>query len=205
MKLISFAKISTQTHEFPKVRVLDYGMGNGFFALALKSFLVDVSGAEFSLERIKFGNENGIKSFHVNENLPKNYFDLINTEQVMEHVPYPRELLKRLVESLKVGGILKISVPHSRSLEKKDFTINWRAERYADRSPMPLAPLEHLQYFPKVSRAVIAQDHGLKLVRLPRHFHLRYGTNWGFRGIVRNIGRTFLLSKMRNYCLYKKI
>lgn len=204
VKLISLSMRSTGIDALPRVRVLDHGMGNGFFCLALKACFVEVWGTEFASGRIEFGRQNSIKTLNVSDELPENYFHLINTEQVMEHVPDPRQTIARLVKSLTKGGILKISVPNSYSIEKGDMTIDWRASRYARRSPMPLAPLEHLQYYSRNCRRIIAEDHGLDLVELPRSYHLQYGNNWSVRGSVRNIGRLLFLNSMRNYFLLRK-
>lgn len=204
VKLVTFALESTETHELPELRVLDHGMGNGFFALALKACLTEVTGTEFSSDRLDFGKSNGIKTLHIDASLPENYFSLINTEQVMEHVPNPKNTIAKLVRSLKSGGIIKISVPNSRSIEKGDYNIDWKASRYSARSAMPLAPLEHLQYFPRSCRQIIAQDHGLEVVEIPRHYHIKHGTNWDLRGTIRNLGRTLFLRSMRNYFLFRK-
>jgi SAM-dependent methyltransferase len=204
VKLTSFAMRSAGVTELPQFHALDHGMGNGFFALSLKACVVDVWGTEFSSDRLKFGRENGIRTLHVSDDLPENYFHLINTEQVMEHVPDPRRVISKLARSLAKGGILKISVPYSRSIESGDREIDWRASRYARRSPMPLAPLEHLQYYPRQCRQVIADDNGLELVNLSSWSHIRYGNNWTLRGAVRNVGRALLHGKMRNYFLLRK-
>lgn len=204
VKLISLSTASTGVDALPRLRVLDYGMGNGFFCLALKACSAEVWGTEFASARLEFGRQHSINTLHVSDELPANYFHLINTEQVMEYVPDPRQTIARLVRSLTGGGILKISVPNSYSIEKGDMTINWRASRYARHSPMPLAPLEHLQYFNRNCRRFIANDHGLELFKLPRHYHLQYGNDWSVHGSIRNIGRILFLSSMRNYFLLRK-
>ena len=45
------------------------------------------------------------------DQLPDNNFDFIGTEQVVEHLSFPRETVMTLKNSLADGGILKISVP----------------------------------------------------------------------------------------------
>lgn len=204
IKLISLAMESTSVSEFPEVRALDYGMGNGFFALALKSYLVQVWGSEFSSDRLEYGYETGINTLVHTDELPKEHFHLINTEQVMEHVADPYEVLQKLSGSLVKGGILKVSVPFSSSIESGDLTVDWRASRYARRSPMPLAPLEHLQYYSRQCRQVIAKQHGLELVALSPWSHLRFGNYWSASAALRNVGRAFFLNRFRNYFLLRK-
>lgn len=205
LRLVAFSKKSSGVEKLTELRALDYGMGNGGFAMALKSCLVDVSGTEFSEVRRAFAEKNGISTYGIGEQLPEDSFHLINTEQVMEHLPNPHETLTQFSEALVPGGILKISVPLSKSIEKGDRDIDWRAGRYAPRSPTPLQPIEHLQYYVRDSYAVIAESFGLSRVHMPFSYHLRYGLNWTPKGFVKNIGRAFLHEKHRNYVLLKKV
>jgi SAM-dependent methyltransferase len=204
IKLTEFAMQSTGVSELPRLRVLDHGMGNGFFALSLKACLAEVWGTEFAQNRLRFAGENGIRALDISEELPESYFHFINTEQVMEHVSSVRETIAKLVRALAPGGILKVSVPQSTSIENGDKRIDWLAGKYARNSPMPLAPLEHLQYYPRSSRKVIAFDHGLDILQLPRWYHIRFGNNWSARGIERNLGRLVLMNRMRNYFIFRK-
>ncbi len=204
MRLVAFAKRSSGVETLANLRAVDYGMGNGGFAMALKSCLVEVYGTEFSETRRSFAQKNGIQTFEIGEPLPKKHFHLINTEQVMEHLPNPNEVLAQFSEALAPGGILKISVPLSRSLESGDREIDWTAGRYAARSPTPLQPIEHLQYYARSSFAVIAERFGFERVHMPISYHFMYGLNWTFRGAIKNIGRAFLHEKRRNYVLLRK-
>ena len=203
-KLVSLVQKTTRINSPHKLNTLDYGMGNGAFALSLKACLTNVYGTEYANDRIEFGQLNGIKTLYIEDDLPASYFHIINTEQVMEHVPNPREVISRLVRSLAPNGILKISVPFSRSLETGDHGIDWVASRYGRRSPMPLAPLENLQFYKKETSKIIAKDHGLKIIQSPRLDHIKYASNISLRRLAINIGRTLLLNKMRNHTIYLK-
>jgi len=204
-KLVTLAMESCSVRHLPRLKVLDFGMGNGGFALALKACLVDVSATELANERLAFGRSLGINMLEIDASLPDNYYHLINTEQVMEHVVDPKNLLERMAGALAPGGLLKISVPHSESLEAGDYRINWSAPRFGRNSPMPLAPLEHLQYFCRKTRKVLAEQLKMKLVELPARYHIIYGTNWDSTGTIRNFGRALLHKRKRNYFLLQKV
>lgn len=204
LRLVAVAQKMSGTARLTDLRTLDYGMGNGGFAMALKSCLVDVSGAEFSEVRRAFAEENGISTFGVGEPLPDQHFHLINTEQVMEHLPNPHEVLGQFANALVPGGLLKISVPLSKSIEAGDREIDWHAERYAPRSPTPLQPLEHLQYYKRSSYETLEKLFGFRRVHIPFSYHLRYGLNWTLKGAIKNIGRAFLHERQRNYVLLQK-
>jgi hypothetical protein len=91
-------------------------------------------------------------------------FDVINLEQVLEHLVDPIEVLSHLRDSLEKNGILRVSVPDGRKM----------AARLAPLTPttsvepgylMPVQPLEHLNCFTHASLAAIGQSAGLRLVR----------------------------------------
>jgi SAM-dependent methyltransferase len=205
IKLVSLAQRTTGISSPHKLNTLDYGMGNGAFALSLKACLTNVHGTEYANDRIEFGRLNGIKTLHIDDDLPDSYFHFINTEQVMEHVPNPHEVISRLVRSLTPNGILKISVPFSRSLETGDHAIDWVAPRYSRRSPMPLAPLEHLQFYKKETFNTVATDHSLRIIYIPKLDHIRYSSNSSLRSLARNIGRALFLNRLRNHTIFLKI
>ena len=98
-------------------------MGKGGFSLALKACFVNVTGSEYADHLLNWGQQNGIQTLSANTNLPSEKFHLINTEQVMEHVISPAETLEKLVKALTPGGLIKISVPFSSSLEAEDTKI----------------------------------------------------------------------------------
>lgn len=203
LRLIAFIQHKTGT-KLSELRALDYGLGNGGFALALKSTCIEVSGFEFSEIRRSFAESNGIKTYRTDEEIPVCSFHLINTEQVMEHVPTPHDLIARFSNALVPGGILKISVPLSKSINAGDESINWSAGRYERKSPTALQPLEHLQYYPPESYDQISEQFGFKRVHMPFSYHIKYGLNWSATGTIKNFGRAFMHESMRNYVLLQK-
>ncbi len=123
----------------------------------------------------------------------------------MEHLPDPNEALGQFSEALVPGGILKISVPLSHSLESGDKEIDWMAGRYAARSPTPLQPIEHLQYYARSCYEIIAKRFGFERVHMPISHYFIYGLNWTIGGAIKNIGRAFLHERQRNYVLLRKV
>ena len=103
-------------------------------------------------------------------------------------------------------GVLKISVPFSRWVEKGDLKIDWNAGRYSRHSSMPLQPLEHLTYFRRASVDALASQLGLTRVRLSAGDMLRYATNWTSpKSAIKNIGKALFRDRMRNYHLFQKL
>ena len=123
-----------------EINVLDFGMGWGYWCLVAKAFGYNVSGLEMSKERINFARKNGINVIEYSD-ITADKFDFINAEQVFEHIHEPLKTLKLLVRSLKNGGVIKISVPDGKGLEKVLADPNWKASKNA------VHPLEHINCF----------------------------------------------------------
>lgn len=104
------------------LKILDYGCGVGTLSLYLASLGNEVVGLDISSEAINVANQsaklNGkilkkIKFYTLSEGTKKvsSDFDLVLCIEVMEHVLHEKELLGFLVEKLKKGGYLILSVP----------------------------------------------------------------------------------------------
>lgn len=203
LKLTSLALHSTGETRPGKLRVLDYGLGRGGFALAMKACGCDVYGFDLADDRQAHGAELGVRMLSASE-LTSHQFHFINTEQVFEHLPTPLETAMELKGCLARGGLLKISVPFSKAVEKGDFTIDWSSGRYARHSPTPLQPLEHLQYFRRPSLDKLGERLGLKKVSISSKDHLRYAFEWfSPKAAVKNIGRSLAHEHFRNYYIFR--
>ena len=142
------------------IRVFDFGLGWSEWASMARAFGCQVAGAELSPARIQHARSLGIEVIEWND-IPKRRFHFINTEQVFEHLLEPLETLKHLASGLETGGILKISVPDSRSaLSSLEKHRSFGALSPSDL--VPVAPLEHVNCFEYRS-----------LVRLAKIAHLR--------------------------------
>lgn len=145
-----FNKIDTNKK---KIKFLDYGGGWGDWAicanvLGCNSYIFDLAET-----RNKSNVINGVSWIDRNQHEKyKNYFDVIVVNQVLEHLPEPKKTLEKLIEMLRVGGIISITVPNTKSNHKV-------------LSKGPLQPLEHINGFtPKALRALIEKV-GLVIVR----------------------------------------
>lgn len=127
---------------------LDYSMGWGHWCRVAQSFGCGVHGTEFSSARLEYAKRTGVKTVEYDE-LPHNYYDFINTEQVFEHLPNPQTVLSRLKKCLKPNGLLKISVPNGANIKQKLKKSDWKAKKESSNSLNPIAPLEHVNCFNK--------------------------------------------------------
>ncbi|MCL4475989.1 MAG: class I SAM-dependent methyltransferase [Nitrospirae bacterium] len=106
------------------LRVLDFGMGFGTWCYLAKGLGCNVYGAEISQTRIDFAEGIDVINW---EDIPDYRFDLINAEQVFEHLAEPLEVLTYLRQSLKPNGLIKINVPDAWDIKRRLKTWDWEA------------------------------------------------------------------------------
>lgn len=178
-----------------QLRFLDFGMGWGKWLKLVSGFGIQAYGMELSQSRIDYAKGFGIKIL-LWEELSQSQFDLVNTEQVFEHIPKPLDTLLELKKALKPGGIIKISVPNGRGLSTRLKNLDWKAEKKSKYSFNPVSPLEHINCFNNKSIVRMAQEAGLVQVRIPLHAqYALVGGNTSIKELLKNIVKPFY----RNY------
>jgi 2-polyprenyl-3-methyl-5-hydroxy-6-metoxy-1,4-benzoquinol methylase len=106
-------------------KLLDYGAGNGTFAQAAIAKGWDVFAVEYSEAAKKVLARKGIRQ--MDNTLPKQRFDAITLWHVFEHLPNPRQQIKRFYEALAPGGILVLAIPNHNSWDAKHYSSYWAA------------------------------------------------------------------------------
>jgi SAM-dependent methyltransferase len=204
MVLTDFLLKATGKRIPDELSILDYGVGRGIFAAAMKACGCRVSGYDLSAERMSMIQQEGIEPVGYSD-IPGSNFDFINTEQVFEHLPDPLATASHLIDGLSRRGIMKVSVPYAPWLEQGEVAIDWHADRYARNSSMPLQPIEHLTYFRRPSLTSMMRRLGFHIVRPAILSELNYTFDWGgLRKIGRNLLRPFLRNRLRNYYLFAR-
>jgi len=108
-----------QDHHGEKLNILMLGEGVGseilylyqFYKNNANLFYFDVPGSktfEFAMKRFKKYNVDVKLIFNYNE-IPKNFFDVIVSMEVLEHLPNPIEAIKDISNFLRIGGIALIT------------------------------------------------------------------------------------------------
>ena len=184
------AKIALRTiYRFvtPKTfKLLDLGCGEGFFADLFcregwKPSLVD-----FSDDGLKRHNPALLKNFvqsdviKYTEEAKKHLktFDVINLDNVLEHVIDPIRLLRNLKSNMSDSTILRIEVPNDFSSFQSLLTnLNCTEETW-------ISPPEHLSYFNTNSLKALLDNQGFALLSLQADFPIEQ----------------FLINKHSNYC-----
>lgn len=148
------------------LRTLDYGCGWGEWGRATLAFGAETWGTELSASRREKCQRDGIKVAAEGE-LPKGYFDLINADQVFEHLPAPAATFAFLRPLLRPSGVIRIGVPNGWRIGGKidDFDRELKKPRLGGLNPV--APLEHLNCFTTRSLVRMAADQGLRRLMPP--------------------------------------
>lgn len=90
-------------------KVLDFGCGGGYILSAYNN--IDKYGVEINDSAITEAKSNGLKVFKFSKDLPSNFFDLIISNNALEHCDNPFLELKELYRALKPGSKICIAVP----------------------------------------------------------------------------------------------
>ena len=139
-------------------KLLDFGMGWGFWCLMAQAFGYDVEGYELSPERISYACQRGVRVVDDNRELMKRKYDFINVEQVFEHLSHPLAKLKELVSMLTPRGIMHIFVPDGSKIETELLKPMWQAGKNA------IHPLEHINCYTNKTLIYFAALAGLKKI-----------------------------------------
>ena len=143
---------------------LDYGCGWGEWSRATQAFGYSAWGTELSSTRRAHATQSGI---HVvtDAELPDRSFGLINIDQVLEHVPSPRETLGLLAAKLHPCGVLRVGVPNGLRVRRAFRSFDRELQRPRLGRLNPVAPLEHLNCFTTRPLLRLAAACGLLRVR----------------------------------------
>lgn len=142
------------------IRVLDHGMGWGYWCRMAIAFGFEAHGTELSEERRTHAAGMGVHIADIGA-LPPDFFDFINSEQSFEHIPEPGTNMKRLARSLRKGGVLRVAVPDAGRDTAALSRPDWKAAKDA------FHPLEHINAFTRPALVRLGAEAGLTPVRRP--------------------------------------
>lgn len=174
---------------FPKGgKILDIGCGYGFMLSYFDKVKWDCYGIEPSVSVSEVAEKKGIKilSQYIDQ-LPSTLFlfDVIVLFDVIEHLPYPQQMILKIRELLKEGGILILATGDIDSLNAKLVGFKWSY----------FNTYEHISFFNKKSIRTFLQRNKFNQIKIKR---ISYD-----RGLVKNSYR-FLKNFVR-YILFKKL
>ena len=164
--------------------ILDLGCSTGSFLKALGSKEWELHGIDMSIESAKKAQAESGAKVYVGDILDAPFqaasFDVITCFHVFEHLYKPREVLSKVVEWLKPGGIFYVLVPNIDSAGAHIFRSYW----YALEIP------RHVFHYSPKSLRIIAQSVGLEVVSLKTHreVFIEQSTRYVIDDVLQGIG-----------------
>lgn len=177
--------------------LLDYGSGFGRWARAAVQAGFRVHAFEPSAAR---GAEPDAPFTLVHEldALRGMTFDVIQMEQVLEHVPDPVAVLREVRGYCHARTVLRVTVPNI--LRCDEGRNIWNEWPFNGERAHVMAPFEHLQGFTPDSLSRVIQRAGFASLGMGRMF-LRYPAS-AFRSVARrlipSLGQTFVIARSRH-------
>lgn len=162
-------RLLTSVGKLPSdIQVFDFGMGWGSWLMLCKGLGCKVFGSELCEARKKHAVGLGIQVLEYSQ-ISQHKFDLININQVLEHVANPYEILIHLKGALAPNGIMRIAVPNGNGIERLLAVMDWTADKSSPNTLNAIAPLEHINCFtPKALRKLVDRA-GLTVFNLPNY------------------------------------
>ena len=138
--------------------VLDIGCGNGQRLLELERYgcsaLFGLEPTVGAAEQARRATRADIRTAFLDDaGLPRGHFGLVILNQVLEHVPSPKDTLASIHAHLRPGGTLYLTVPNFGSAEAGFFGPSWSG----------LQIPEHLHHFTESSLRPIVEAAGFRI------------------------------------------
>ncbi|TAD99071.1 MAG: methyltransferase domain-containing protein [Bacteroidetes bacterium] len=140
-------------------RIIDIGCGNGHFLKVAQKKGWQVYGTEFTDEAIKKCEEKNIQMQQGILN-PANYeadfFDIITSFEVLEHINNPIEEVKNFKQILRKNGLIYLTTPNFDSLSRLYLKQSWTVIEYP----------EHLSYYTVKTLKQLFENQGFKTKKI---------------------------------------
>jgi 2-polyprenyl-3-methyl-5-hydroxy-6-metoxy-1,4-benzoquinol methylase len=135
---------------------LDVGVGNGALLAAAEEFGYEVVGLEVRAAAAEALREYGydVRQEELGSLNATELFDVISLADVLEHVPFPAELLTEAWKRMDVGGMLFVSMPNV-------DTFTWKALDRDGTNPY-WAELEHYHNFSREHLYWLLRNNGFE-------------------------------------------
>lgn len=139
-------------------KLLDFGAGNGAFALVAQAKGWRVYTQEFSEDVLLSLKEKGLKTVDVSKQ--KDTYDAITLWHVFEHLPNPKAQLATFYNALAPGGSLVLALPNINAWDARHYGAQWAGY------DVP----RHLWHYNKAAIVELAKDTGFYLVNTHNMF-----------------------------------
>lgn len=163
----------------PAPKVFDFGMGEGWWLRMMLAYGMDAHGFDTWPHAIDICKKYGI-THQTLENYPDNFFDIINAQEVFEHLPNPLQAAQLIYSKLRSGGFVKISTPGDKKIKQKLLALKsgqYTMAKDFDNDFDSVYPLQHINLFSSKSMRYMLSQAGFSpaKVSLGKYFQATTG------------------------------
>jgi len=169
------------------IKLLDYGSGTGRFSNLASSLGIEVTSFEPSLSRNQLKSKKNINYINDIKLLDKSNikFDAIILDNVLEHLPDPKNAILEIRKFCNKNTLIYLSVPNIiRAHEGKEI---WNVWPYKNKRVHTMAPFEHLSGFSPKSLDILLKKCMFKNISIIEEFI--FSPTSFFKKIILNIFR----------------
>lgn len=151
-----------------KLKILDVGCGDGRLLNKIKN--QELFGVDVNLKELEKAEQRGVVTSRLNidiEPLPykDDFFDVIISSEVVEHLLVPDNLIKEAYRVLKNDGIFIVTTPNVASLGRRIMLFLGK-NVFFESSPYDKDAVGHLRYFTADSLKKLFRKYGFKITKL---------------------------------------
>ncbi|MDA7489555.1 class I SAM-dependent methyltransferase [Candidatus Pelagibacter ubique] len=139
-----------------RTEILEFGSGWGIWARFMKTLNFKVTTLEISKKRVAHIKKNNLQNYNNIKKIKKK-FDIIFSDQVIEHINNPYYDMLLLIKLLKKNGYMIHKFPSS-FLFKNKIAKNYEVKKDCAH------PLEHINIFTKKSMLILSKKLKLKII-----------------------------------------
>ncbi len=140
-------------------RIMDIGCGAGYFLDEAQKRGWEVYGTEYSERLINLLSEKNI-TIHAGalntSNYQDDYFDVITSFEVIEHINTPASEVNKIHQLLRKGGLIYLTTPNFNSLLRLRLKSKYNVIQYP----------EHLSYFTPKTLRKLFDSNGFKTIKI---------------------------------------
>lgn len=174
------AKLVSKIGEITGQKILDVGASSGIFLQEANKMGFKTYGIEPSLDGVNTCRDKGLDVIQSEaENLPydSNFFDIVHSNHVFEHLGDPSKAIKEAFRVLKPKGMLFIEIPNQFD------NIHFKRYEYLGRIPVRernIRSIHHLFFFSRKTLKKLVKDAHFDKVRIIN----RYGNKRKGLGVI---------------------
>jgi ubiquinone/menaquinone biosynthesis C-methylase UbiE len=120
--------VNTFVHTYQTGKILDIGYGEGALLSIAERNGWKCYGVELSPQSLRYGSDQGwtvTSNTLTDSRFDAETFDIVTMIEFIEHVPEPDSFLKETKRLLRPGGILYLTTPNAKSINKRWLGLNW--------------------------------------------------------------------------------